>query len=70
MVVLPVIRWLESPQRKGRLGLPVVLDFNGCFGDLRCITTINLPQAGKNAAPAIAATAKGGFVRTADFQLI
>jgi len=41
----------------------LISDFNGCFGDVRCIATINLLQARRNAASAIAATAQGGFVR-------
>jgi hypothetical protein len=46
----------------------LISDFNGCFGDVRCIATINLLQARRNAASAIAATAQGGFVRAAVTQ--
>ena len=42
----------------------LISDFNGCFGDVRCIATMNLLQARRNAASALAATAQGGFVRT------
>lgn len=42
----------------------LISDFNGRFGDMRCIATINLLQARGNAASAIAARTKGGFVRT------
>jgi hypothetical protein len=48
----------------------LISDFNGCFGDVRCIATINLLQARRNAASAIAATAQGGFVRTADLYAL
>ncbi|MDE0984886.1 MAG: hypothetical protein OSA52_09565 [Yoonia sp.] len=43
----------------------MISDFNGCFDDVRCIATINLLQARRNAASAIASTAQGGFVRIA-----
>ncbi len=43
----------------------LISDFNGCFGDVRCIAAINLLQVRRNAASAITPAAQGGFVRSA-----
>ncbi|EDZ43414.1 hypothetical protein RB2083_2929 [Rhodobacteraceae bacterium HTCC2083] len=35
----------------------LISDFNGCFSDVRCIAAMNMLQARRNAASAIAADA-------------
>jgi hypothetical protein len=47
----------------------LISDFNGCFGEVHCIAVRNLLQERVNAASAIAAPAKVGFVRIADIYV-
>ena|GEM_PF-2118851 len=47
----------------------LISDFNGCFGEVHCIAVRNLLQERVNAASAIAAPAKVGFVGTADIDV-
>ncbi len=53
-------------RRKEGCGSLILATFNDRFGDMRCVAAANLLHLQSNAALAIAASAKGGFVRTAD----